>query len=154
LKRLFPNNCDIYVVSFLQSSLGELEQKIINIQHNSGFHTVFFIFHQLKCNLLIVSGNMDAIIKIKKTIFQQLDYADFSAISNCFRWAWIEDNHNTTLLFIVSPRFSTEWKVSCTIIFLTIECFPTNLNTESPFLHSVLSELDWKFIERKQNSAF
>jgi len=73
--------------------LGDLEWKIITIQYSSVFHIVFYIFHTLKSNLLIVSVNMDAIIQKSKKPFPTIVLWIFFAI--CFRSAWVEDHYTT-----------------------------------------------------------
>jgi len=53
----------------MQSVLGNLEWKIIQIKENSAFHGVTLIIQSLKSMILwIVSGNMDAIMKVKETM--------------------------------------------------------------------------------------
>jgi len=52
----------------MQSVLGDLEWKIIQIKENSAFCGVTLIIQSLKNILWIVSGNMDAIMNAKETM--------------------------------------------------------------------------------------
>jgi len=63
---------------------------------------------------------MDAIIKVKKTVFLQF-WCGVSIYAIWFRWAWLEDHQkwNKTVYFMLFPSFSIHWNVYCELFLAT-----------------------------------
>jgi len=112
---LFCHNLDI-LFPILQSVLGELECKIIK-KWKLIFLVLpcFSIDWKVYCELFL--SNIDAIIKVKETIFPKIWCGVFdSAI--CFSWAWVADYQNIeSILWIICGNMDATINVK-TAMFL------------------------------------